>query len=93
MASSAEQKDRFIFGARACDTAAIRYVDAVYSMVQPTDMYVFHPNYGPPIITGPSPPPEHVTKPAVRLYGVLCLAVGAGIAWAVLCRPRRDFYV
>lgn len=35
--SSAEQKDRFIFGARACDAAALKYVDAVYSMVQPRD--------------------------------------------------------
>lgn len=30
-------RDRLIFGARACDAAALRYVDAVYSMVEPRD--------------------------------------------------------
>lgn len=32
-----EAKERLIFGARACDAAALRYVDAVYSMVEPRD--------------------------------------------------------
>lgn len=35
--SSADPKDQLIFGARACDAAALKYVDAVYSMVQPRD--------------------------------------------------------
>ena len=88
------KRERLSSTAHGCLVLAALFIGCgVYSMVQPTDMYVFHPNYGPPIVTGPSTPPEHVTKPAVRLYGVLCLAVGAGIAWAVLCRPRRDFYV
>jgi len=37
-----EQKDRLIFGARACDAAALKYVDAVYSMVQPRDEQYFN---------------------------------------------------
>ncbi|MFA6665444.1 MAG: 4Fe-4S dicluster domain-containing protein [Armatimonadota bacterium] len=35
--SPAEEHDRLIFGARACDAAALKYVDAVYSMVEPRD--------------------------------------------------------
>jgi ferredoxin len=31
------EKDRLIFGARACDAAGLKYVDAVYSMVEPRD--------------------------------------------------------
>jgi sulfhydrogenase subunit beta (sulfur reductase) len=36
-AAETQPKDRLIFGARACDAAALRYIDAVYSMVQPRD--------------------------------------------------------
>ena len=36
-----ETKDRLIFGARACDAAALKYVDAVYSMVKPVDTLYF----------------------------------------------------
>lgn len=35
------KKDRLIFGTRACDAAALRYVDAVYSNVQPVDTPYF----------------------------------------------------
>jgi len=35
------RKDRLIFGARACDAAALRYVDAVYSNVEPVDTPYF----------------------------------------------------
>ena len=34
-------KDRLIFGARACDAAALRYVDAVYSNAEPRDTLYF----------------------------------------------------
>lgn len=34
-------KDRLVFGARACDAAALKYVDAVYSMVKPIDTPYF----------------------------------------------------
>lgn len=37
----AEQKERVIFGARACDAAALKYVDAVYSNVEPVDQPYF----------------------------------------------------
>lgn len=33
--------ERVIFGARACDTAALKYIDAVYSMVEPRDELYF----------------------------------------------------
>ena len=36
-----EQKERLIFGARACDAAALKYVDAVYSNVEPVDTPYF----------------------------------------------------
>jgi ferredoxin len=38
---SEEERERVIFGARACDTAALLYVDAVYSNVQPVDAQYF----------------------------------------------------
>ncbi|HUV04989.1 MAG TPA: 4Fe-4S dicluster domain-containing protein [Armatimonadota bacterium] len=41
-APEAEVKDRLIFGARACDAAALRYVDAVYSNVEPVDTLYFN---------------------------------------------------
>ncbi len=34
---SIQEKDTFIFGVRACDAGALKYVDAVYSMVEPRD--------------------------------------------------------
>jgi sulfhydrogenase subunit beta (sulfur reductase) len=34
-------RDRIIFGARACDAAALRYVDAVYSNAEPKDTLYF----------------------------------------------------
>lgn len=37
----AAPRERLIFGARACDAAALRYVDAVYSNVQPVDVPYF----------------------------------------------------
>lgn len=36
-----EIRDRVIFGARACDAAALLYVDAVYSNVEPIDVQYF----------------------------------------------------
>ncbi|MHB0912075.1 MAG: 4Fe-4S dicluster domain-containing protein [Armatimonadota bacterium] len=36
-APEVEERERLIFGARACDAAALKYVDAVYSMVEPRD--------------------------------------------------------
>jgi ferredoxin len=36
-----EAKERLIFGVRACDAAALRYIDAVYSMVEPRDELYF----------------------------------------------------
>ena len=35
-------KDRLIFGARACDAAALKYVDAVYSNAEPVDTLYFN---------------------------------------------------
>jgi len=35
------KKNRLIFGARACDAAALKYVDAVYSNVEPVDVPYF----------------------------------------------------
>ena len=40
-APDAETRDRLIFGARACDAAALRYVDAVYSKAEPRDELYF----------------------------------------------------
>ncbi len=39
--SELDTKDRLIFGARACDAAALKYVDAVYSNAQPVDAPYF----------------------------------------------------
>lgn len=36
-----ESRERLIFGARACDAAALKYVDAVYSNVEPADALYF----------------------------------------------------
>jgi hypothetical protein len=88
------KRERLSSRALGCLVLAALFIGCgVWSVVRPTDMYVFHPNYGPPIVTGPSPPAEHVTTPADRVFGVLWLALGAGIGWAALCRPRRDFWL
>ena len=41
VACELDTKDRLVFGARACDAAALRYVDAVYSNAQPVDTPYF----------------------------------------------------
>ena len=85
------KRERLSSTALSCLVLAVLFIGfGVYSVVQPTEVYVFQPNYGPQAVTGPSPPPEHLTKRAGRIYGVILLALGAGIGWAVLCRPRRD---
>ncbi|MCC6444038.1 MAG: 4Fe-4S dicluster domain-containing protein [Armatimonadetes bacterium] len=38
---SEEDRARIVFGARACDAAALRYLDAVYANVQPADALYF----------------------------------------------------
>jgi hypothetical protein len=61
-----------------------------YSVVHPTEMFVSHPGSGRyQSIIGHDPAPEHVTKSGARIYGVLSLGFGVGIAWLVLYRPRK----
>jgi len=62
----------------------------VYSIIHPTEAYVSHAGPGRyQSIIGHDPPPEHVTKNGARVYGVLSVALGAGLLWLGLYRPRK----
>jgi hypothetical protein len=62
----------------------------VYSIIHPTEAFVFHPGSGryQSIIPHDSRP-EHVTKSGARVYGFLSLALGAGFMWLALYRARK----
>ena len=67
--------------------AGVFIICGAYSAIHPTEMILFHPSVryhspGPEI-------PELVTPGKARIYGILSIALGTGMGWLVLHRPRR----
>ena len=70
--------------------AILFLVFGVYSIIHPTEVFVFHAGSGRyQSILPHDSQPEHVTKTGVRIYGVISLAFGAGFMWLALYRSRK----
>ena len=61
----------------------------IYSVIHPTEGFVMHPSSRRSLPVSAPNPPEHVTKNGARVYGLLCVGLGTGLAWLALYRPRK----
>jgi hypothetical protein len=64
----------------------------VTSIVWPGEWDTVHSTSGwPPVsVIGPDGRPEHVTKGRARVYGVMSVGLGVGLAWMAAYRPRKS---
>ena len=68
--------------------AGVFIICGAYSVIHPTEMILFHPSGRRYRSPGPEIP-ELVTRGKARIYGILSIALGAGMGWLALYRPRR----